>query len=271
MKKVSVIFLIVIFNVLLIRDVYPGGLEIKCGINLNQTKPLYYFSGGEFSYENKRAQNSLSLTVNAATLNLSVDYNELSGKMNWLSHANRQDRMRSEVKPDISGSKVLAEITCGIVGNVAFALAGFAVGEEMSSYNDWFSTSSIVGMYAGSAIGSALGVYLVGSSGNVKGSFGKALLGSTIGSVLSFGSLFVLSYFGFLFLTPVLPPLFATLMFNNSLRYKTPPTDGTALLNLRDGKLRLGVPLVNVQPLFDAGKTGKKSFRVDVNLLSIKL
>jgi len=186
---------------------------------------------------------------------------------------NPEQRMQITKEPRLSGVKSIGCILAGIGGNIALAYAGAYLGVYAgdSIVEDGYFVGFPLGLLTGSMLGSTLGVYLVGNIGDAKGSFKKALKGSVVGLVLSAGiGLATRNGYALIISAAVLPPLCAFWLFKRSLRYKSPPGYGNALLNWGDGCLRIGVPLVSVCPLPDYEKSVKKSFRVNVKVLSLK-
>ena len=163
-----------------------------------------------------------------------------------------------------AGNGVLM-IIAGVAGNVVGAFSGAALGRY--SYG-----GIILGGLAGSTLGSALGVYLAGSSDGRRGDFAAALGGSLLGEALAFGLALAIRteeapfMAGFL----ILPPIGAALLFNSSQRYRSVRA-GNGLLNLAEGKLGLGVPDVQVSPSCVPGLKAKPELRFNVRVLSVEL
>lgn len=178
-----------------------------------------------------------------------------------------------KAKPRVSGGKLFGEIFLGMVGNVAGGYAGAFLGYKVAKENDgdWFDGfgGALLGYFSGSTFGSALGVYIIGNSGDTKGSFGSALLGSLLGEgaaivvslITKDGTSALISFI-------VLPPIGAALLFNSSLKYKSLPVSH-ALLNFNKGDFKVGIPYVYIQPLPGYAKKMKSTVRFNVNLLNI--
>jgi len=118
-------------------------------------------------------------------------------------------------------------------------------------------------------LGYALGVYLVGNHGSDTGSLGLTLVGA-YGGLLT-GVIFAIALsnssqtIAFVAFFAILP-LFATLAFNNSHRYKNPRAVSASLLNFRAGKMDIGFPAIRVLP--SAPGSGKLNWAV--NLASVE-
>jgi hypothetical protein len=175
-------------------------------------------------------------------------------------------------KPRVSATKWVGEIFLGMAGNVACGYAGGVLGYTMAQKNGgWFDGfgGAILGYFSGSTIGSALGVYVIGNSGDAKGSFGSALLGSLFGEgaaillslVAKDGNVVLISFI-------TLPPIGAAMFFNSSLKYKSLPVSH-ALLNFNQGDFKIGIPYVHIQPLPGYAKNDKPTVKFNVNLLNI--
>ena len=201
------------------------------------------------------------------------DDNGLFSQCSWSGMASMSNQARINDKPRVSTGKLIGEIFLGMVGNVAGGYAGSLIGYQIGKENDgeWFDGfgGAILGYSAGSTFGSALGVYLIGNSGNANGSFGRALLGSFLGEVAAVAvsiafrneTVTIISFV-------TLPPIGAALLFNSSLKYKSLP-ESNALLNFNQGKVKIGIPYVHIQPLPGYAKNVKPTVRLNVNLLNI--
>jgi hypothetical protein len=178
-------------------------------------------------------------------------------------------------RPQVSTLTILGEVFLGAVGNVVGGYTGGYAGLKISSGDDgdWFEGlgGALIGYSVGSTCGSALGVYLIGNSRNIRGSFGSALLGSLIGEVAASG-LALLAKNGTVALISfiALPPIGAAVLFNRSLRYKTPPVSH-ALLNVKSGSCRLGFPKIQIKPVAGYIKNVKPKLGFKINLVSIEL
>jgi hypothetical protein len=182
---------------------------------------------------------------------------------------------RVGTKPHVTTSKFIYEICLGALGNVVAGYGGAALGYMVSKEGDGEMFDGIggtlLGYSIGSAFGSAFGVYLIGNSRDVRGSFGSALLGSLVGEGAAI-LLTALTRNGTVALISLiaLPPIGAAVFFNSSLRYKSPPVS-RALLNFNKGDFKFGIPLVRIQPLPRFSKQQKLEVKISVNLLNIAL
>jgi hypothetical protein len=178
-------------------------------------------------------------------------------------------------KPLPGSGKIALEILAGVAGNVVGIFSGVALGLKLS-FSSHEAPGPVWGGIVGSACGSAFGVYLVGNSDNERGSFGSAVLGSTLGVLTA---LAVTSVAGLGEVGPgivatlslaVLPPVGAAILFNSSLRPMSLPK-GNALFNLSGGSLGLGVPDINIRPLRFPARDLKTDWRYNVRVLSVEL
>jgi hypothetical protein len=208
-----------------------------------------------------------------ALFNHDVDDNGLFSRCYWDGPGSMSSRAPIDDKPRVSTGKVIGEILLGMVGNFAGGLAGALIGVQVieDDGEGLIHQGAVLGYLPGSMVGSALGVYLIGNTGNARGSFGRALFGSFLGEVAAFAILLVdhegsVGIVSFL----VLPPICAALMFNRSLRYKSLPGP-SALLNFDRGKIRIGIPDIRIQPLRGCAKNAKPEVRFSINLLGIAL
>ncbi|MCK4762874.1 MAG: hypothetical protein KAW12_11825 [Candidatus Aminicenantes bacterium] len=277
MKKKFVICLAIVIGFVFSMKVYPDGFTGKYIVNFSKTNGLDFFKDNMFNYENKMVLYSWPLREKSTSLDNFENYNYkgLLGAGHLLSETGLANRVQHIEKPRLTIINIIGGVTLGIAGSIVLGRLGARLGGKAANN----LANSISGGYimvgagfsAGSALGGALGVYIVGSLGNVRGRFGKALLGGALGAGIAFFTIFGGGLLAYLAASAVLPPLFAAIFFNRSLRYKHPPKDGNALLNFREGRVRFGIPLVSVQPLADFGRMGKKAFMINMNVLSIQL
>jgi hypothetical protein len=202
------------------------------------------------------------------------DDNGLFSRCYWAGPGRMSNRAPIADKPRVSTGKVIGEIFMGVVGNLAGGYAGAIIGYNIDTKigDEWSFEGlggTLLGYSAGSTFGSALGVYLTGNTGNAKGSFGRALLGSFLGEVAAAAvSLAVQDGTAAVISFVILPPIGAALFFNSSLRYKSLP-GSNALLNFNKSEFRIGIPYVHIQPLRCYAKSAKPEVRFSINLLNI--
>jgi len=178
------------------------------------------------------------------------------------------------VKPE----KIAGEVFVGGGTALLLGVLGAGLGYAMT-YNgnrdEWFNTSGVPGAVVGYAItsniGCALGVYLIGNSGNEKGSFSATLGGSLTGSLVGGGLVFLLykanhnegSPAPYFFIAAVAQTTGAVIGFNHSRKKKVEAPSG-ALLNLDNGRLSLAFPQV------DLSTDSKSSSSYRLNLFQAK-
>lgn len=250
MKRLTVFCLVIVFGLVCTLDAYPDGL------NLN--------------YEYEREPDLSLVTGNSSPFDHYGDYSGLSSKGYLSTQGNMSNRMQSREKPLLSTEKVAGQFLLGMLGNVVMGIFGayIALRLDIGRGDDGFGRLYL-GYCTGAALGSALGVYLAGSSRDVRGSFGKALLGSTLGLGMAFATRYLTQWgsdFSISLIT--FPPIGAAILFNRSLRYRSSSQTGTALLNFNKGKIKIGVPYVNIQPLPRYSSDIKRPVRVNISLLN---
>jgi hypothetical protein len=157
-----------------------------------------------------------------------------------------EGREQNTDRPPLSAIRVTGEILAGGVGGIGVGVAGFVVGLaidhaifvsllEVTEELEGLGPCMVIGALAGYTFGTAGGVYLVGSIGNETGSFWAALAGSSVGIMG-------------IWVWGLGPPVGATIAFNLTRRYNSPPTESkTALINFSDGQMSLAVPTVRFQ------------------------
>jgi hypothetical protein len=198
------------------------------------------------------------------------DNNYLSGSNN-LPAAAQSRPMNGQ--PQVSSGKIALEVLAGVAGNVGFGVGSmFLIGNIIHDDSEsLIPAGAVVGFYTGSLCGSALGVYLVGNSGNVRGKFGNAMLGSLLGEIISLGMGLLTKNFGIsLMAMVILPPTLSVFMYNRSLKYRSLP-EGNGLLNLNKDKLMLGIPDMQIRPIAAYGKNMKTEFQFKINVMSVVL
>ena len=176
-------------------------------------------------------------------------------------------------KPQVTTGKLFGEIFMGMLGNLAGGYGGAFIGYQIAKENDgeWFDGfgGALLGYFSGSTFGSAFGVYVVGNSGDAKGSFGSALLGSLLGEGAAILVLLLTKSETAWFVSAIaLPPIGAALLFNNSLKSKSLPVSH-ALLNFNQGDFKVGIPYVHFQYLPGYAKNVKPTVGLNVKLLNI--
>ncbi len=176
----------------------------------------------------------------------------------------------------LSGKRPKMEglILGGLAGNLAGSIGLFWLGSHFPSPGDELvAMAAIVGTFAGSTCGSALGVCLAGNTRYWRGRFASALLGSSLGIVSAFlvtmaagddsPTLSLLSL-------ALLPPLGSAILFNSTLERRASRTRG-ALFSLAGRRLELGVPDVQVRPISVPGLNARPEMRFHVRVLSVEL
>lgn len=174
----------------------------------------------------------------------------------------------------LSPGKVTGEFLLGgtgaLLGGVIGGSIGYAIAYDESE-GDWFNFSGLYGAIPGylivSNLGCALGVYLVGNSGDDKGSFGSALGGSVAGTLAGFGVTYLLIQttehdelnLPIFVLFTASQASGAIIGFNLSRKKKVEVSSG-ALLNLNEGKLSLAFP----QGTLSKESLSSSSYRVNL-------
>ena len=143
----------------------------------------------------------------------------------------------SPISPGLLGGGCLGGAAVGLVG----LIVGVGIGAEEGCYElgCGMPEGLIVGAI-GCMLGTAIGVYIVGSWGNETGSFLATLGGSIIGGVVWIAIGREVSAV----MTIPASTIGAIIGFNLTRRYKSPPDSKTALINFRDGQMSLAVPAI---------------------------
>jgi hypothetical protein len=156
--------------------------------------------------------------------------------------------------PGKVGGEMLVGSLGAVTGGAMLALLGYGA---LRSGDDCCDLGGAIGVLAGYAIGSnvgaATGVYVVGNSGGETGSYGAAFGGSLLGmlaggllaSVIMRDSETDDPAWAALLLITASQAGGATLCFNATRKQRVEVPSGS-MLNLKDGKLALAVPEVNI-------------------------
>jgi hypothetical protein len=183
-------------------------------------------------------------------------------------------------KPPVSEDRIAVEIIgAAAVGTILGITGGYIGGKLYEGCSGFLCEFDgiLIGWSIGYPLGSAIGVYIAGNTGNEIGSFPSTLLGSILGQLGGLGGVAIaialagegegegegelaVGLGGVLFF--VGSPIGATIGFNLTRRYKSPPSSETALINFRDGQMRLEVPQISFYP--DRYARGTFTQRVDL-------
>lgn len=175
----------------------------------------------------------------------------------------------------VKSDKIAGEIFAGGAGALLGGVLGAGIGYSLTykeNEGDWFNLSGVPGAVVGytiaSNLGCALGVYLIGNSGDEKGSFGDAFGGSLVGSLLGGGLAYLVAKtekdvdgipYRYAIFVVAGQATGAIIGFNHSRKKKAEiPSEG--LLNINDGKLSLAFPQVDIS----------KDSHYKVNLFQVK-
>jgi hypothetical protein len=165
--------------------------------------------------------------------------------------AGERPRAPADQTPPVTGARfgigMILGSTAGGLGLIGGARAGLGIGSSRCSGWGCFGYA-IVGGWAGLALGSAAGVYVVGISGDQTGSLVATLVGTTFGSLVGVPSGIGLASksppLGIAVLVGV-PTLGGILGFNSTRRYRQGVVASPAgLLHLEEGAFTLGAPVL---------------------------
>ncbi len=186
--------------------------------------------------------------------------------------------LRSEAgkarKPPASDGKVAVQLLAGAAVSAAAIGAAILTASEMTLDDDEAMRRRVVAWHiVGGAGLTPLVVYLIGNSGPLSGSLGKAYLcglaGEAVGALLlslvfeSDDALAILALVG----SGLAPAIGAVIGYNAGRRYDPPAPVQAALLNVGQGKLKLGLPAPQI---FFSG-LGRKSPGLAVRLFQAEL
>ena len=178
-------------------------------------------------------------------------------------------------KPSVRGTRVAAQILAGAaVGVLGCAVVALTASEStVDDDKAYIAAMTAGGLVAGALVAPGL-VYLIGSGGRQTGSLGVTYLGGLAGAAVC-AIIFAAASSsdadgagGAALAGAVLIPAIGSVIgFITTRRYKSLPAVQTALLNLGQGKLKLGIPSPQV---FFSGN-GKKSPGLAVRIFQADL
>jgi hypothetical protein len=161
--------------------------------------------------------------------------------------------------PPLNSGRIVAELLNGSLGAFLGGALGFFVASGES-----FEEHGAPAVFLGAvSLGSAAGVYLVGTAGRETGSICTTAIGSLMGS-LAVLLLPESTETAGLF---ILPPIGATVGFNITRRYETPRPTGTALLNLSRGGPKVAIPVTYLR----SGISNRGSLMPALDLITVEL
>ena len=141
---------------------------------------------------------------------------------------------------NIIGPKTLRVIGQGLTGTgigIVMAVIGGSVGHSLAGKKSQ-SGEEYLGAFLGYTVGNALGIYWIGNTKELHGSFGVTLLGSTIGVVVGGLGVGVVGPFALL-----LPGVGGIIAFYLSAE-EVIPNNSEALIQIQNEKVQLGNPKI---------------------------
>lgn len=144
------------------------------------------------------------------------------GMYSFLTTDNSLSIDRKSVKPDLSVDRVAVEFIAGEVGGLLTGLGcgliGYLIDPSEGEYAGFRGFA--YGAFIGFPIGSAYGVYVVGTGGKETGSYPATLLGCTIGVLAGVGIVSIFEEFDGAYAVPFLLPVIGGIIgFNQTRRW----------------------------------------------------
>ena len=150
-----------------------------------------------------------------------------------------------EKPPPRIAEEIFAGVVGGLVGGAIGGGIGWAIGsgvergsEPLTEYPELLGAA--LGATVGYVLGSPIGVYNAGDTENETGNFLATLGGGVAGGFLGL-------LIGGVGALPGIP-IGATVGFNMTRRYKTPPPSKNGLINFKGGRMYVGTPTIYLQP-----------------------
>ena len=178
----------------------------------------------------------------------------------------------SNTKPSLTTMTLLKQFGGGLLLGIGGFFAGAGIADSNKTCKDdgislypCNTGNNLLVATIGCQIGISFGVFIFGNIGNQTSSFGSTFLGGVLGTLISI-AIIVLSNDINLFLVSLVlinPIIGSVIGFNIKRKYKDKKPDlKTALINVNNNEVVLGLPLISVFP--DKRKT------VTINLLTFK-
>ena len=150
--------------------------------------------------------------------------------------------------------KVGRELFWGSVGSLGVgflgAFIGGGIGAAGASEDEWFAglEEGVIGYLIGSTLGSSIGVYLIGSSGDDTGSFGMTFLGSILGTGIGICLMIVVDNLELGFIGFTLAQSAGATTAFNATRKKKVVAQKETLLYFKEGKWSFSYPKIHLKP-----------------------
>lgn len=141
---------------------------------------------------------------------------------------------------NIIGSKTLRVIGQGLSGTgigIVLAVIGGSIGHSLAGKKSQ-SGEEFLGAFLGYTVGNTLGIYWIGNTKELHGSFGVTFLGSTIGVLAGGLGLYVIGPFALL-----VPAIGGIIAFYLSVE-EVVPTKTDALIQIQNEKVQFGSPRI---------------------------
>ena len=139
---------------------------------------------------------------------------------------------------NLIGLKTLRVIGQGLSGTgigIAMAVIGGSIGHSLAGKKSQ-SGEEFLGAFLGYTVGNALGIYWIGNTNELHGSFGVTLIGSTIGVLVGGLGLYVIGPFALL-----VPAASGIIAFYLSAE-EVVPDNSAVLIHIQNEKVQLGNP-----------------------------
>jgi hypothetical protein len=179
----------------------------------------------------------------------------MSPQTHSLGVTDAESKERKGDKPPLSAMRIINEILSGGIAGTFLGAGGGYLGMvlELVIYHKCVHLC-LAGALVGCISGNTLGVYTVGNSGNETGSILATLGGSILGIGAGIAAGVIVAHISetvasvsFLSI-PSIGAIGATIGFNLTRRYKSPPASEAALINLSDGQMILALPTIYFRP-----------------------
>jgi len=164
-----------------------------------------------------------------------------------------------QISQQINTIRLAGEFFAGATGSFIGGIASYSVFRKITP--DELGRLYIIGIPFGYALGSAIGVFLIGNIGNETGSFGTSLLGGLLGGTAAAYFLLVSSDVGrfeddfwgdildsnsLLWIVP--PVLFSMIGFNITRGYDALPVSDNAVINIKNNQVSFAFPGIYFKP-----------------------
>ena len=141
-------------------------------------------------------------------------------------------------------TKIMAGVGAGFVVGIAGGYIGYAL-EGCNGGGEFCGLAGLViGGLIGYHLGTPYGVYKVGNRNNEDGSYTAALFSGIAGHLVGIAALTILPNTATGIFWFISAPIGATIGYNRSRKFQSNDRQGTSLINLNSGEIKIATPMI---------------------------